>query len=207
MSEVMEWYAADRDTRTFSCTCGWKGHLSDMGQELFSELVEHDCPECFASLVIREFPTLADVRRAAKRGDPEAIRRLPDYEQTASRAKRAKSSELKHADQLPELELAGPTRFVWDLEERDGERWTVVRVAGSGTEAWSEMAYYEGWPRAVAIRDLLAARYGDAFAGLVRTVRSGIWITGDDFRAVDLPLADEDDAPWLADTNPGWEAR
>jgi hypothetical protein len=158
LAKVMAYYAADRETRTFSCPCGWSGRIPDMDQQAFREVVEHDCPSCDTMLVIREYPTHEEVHEAAQRGDPEAIRELPSYERFVSRGKRAEASELKTADQLPELHLTEPTTFVWDFEERDGEHWVLVRVAGSGTEVWREMAYWEGWPRAVAIRDLLAAR-------------------------------------------------
>lgn len=140
MAEVVAWYADGLATRAFACDCGWRGRLADMSQQVFSELVEHDCPACDTALVVREFPTHDEVREAARRGHPDAVRDLPGSERAAGRTERAKASELTAADQLPELHLSGPTTFVWDLEQREEESWTVVRLAGSGTEVWRELA-------------------------------------------------------------------
>ena len=91
--------------------------------------------------VIRSFPTIDNVRDAAARGDESAKEELESAERAESRRKRAEASELMSIDQLPELGLSAPTVFVWDQEERDGDNWAVVRVAGNGLEVWRELAY------------------------------------------------------------------
>ena len=198
----MDWYAPDRETRVFTCTCGWSGRLADMSDGEFSwDLVVQECPDCFRSLVIRGRPDYAEVREAARRGDPQAIRDLPGAEVGEAAHQRAKAMELKSTDQLPELDLTGPTKFIWDQEGGNGggESWTVIRLAGSGTEVWREMAYYGGWDRAVAIGRLLRARYGRSFGGLFRTARSFLYLLGDDYRGVDLREASLDETPWVAE--------
>ena len=67
----MNWYAPDRETRIFTCTCGWSGRLADMSDGEWSwDFAEHECPDCFKSLVIRERPFPAEVRAAASRAIP-----------------------------------------------------------------------------------------------------------------------------------------
>ena len=153
-----------------------------------------------SSLVFRMSSTLAETREAAAAGNADAIRALPATEKGADRAGRAEAMELRSPGQLPKLDLAGPTRFAWDFEDRNEERWTVIRVATVGREVWRELAYYEGGGRFLAIRDLLAARYGNGFAGLVPAFRSATWLYGD--RAVPSAVSDAGDAtneetPWI----------
>lgn len=82
-----------------------------------------------------------------------------------------------------------------------GESWTVVRLAGSGTEVWREVCYYGSWPRAAAVSRLLNARYGRLFAGLFRTKRSVTYLLGDGFRGADPREASLGETPWVAESD------
>ena len=196
MAEVIGFYAPDRATRVFDCRCGWSGTIEQMSREIHREVVDHSCPTCDTMLVIQEYPSTSETREAAAKGDEQAIEALPSHERAERRQKRAKAAELKSVEQLPGLELMTPTLFVWDVEETAEESWAIVRIAGSGQEVWRELAYWEGWERAVAVRDLLAEKYGPMYAGLVATWQGQNYNAGDTFQTV-LELADEQDTPWI----------
>ncbi len=72
-----------------------------MSHEIHREVIDYSCPSCDTMLVIQGYPSIDEVREAAARGDEEAIRNLPSYEQMESRQRLAESGELKTIQQLP----------------------------------------------------------------------------------------------------------
>lgn len=194
------YYDEDAQARTWTCDCGWSGPFSAMPVEYESDFEVLCCPTCDKHLGYLNFPTFSETRRAAAAGNARAIAALPGVERTEARRTRAASLELRKAAQLPDLALAGPTRFVWDQVEDGGEQWTEIRLAGSGELAWRQLAYYEGWEVFLRARDVLAERYGDGFAALVATGRSLLYLFGDSISARlqhEPEHATAEDAPWV----------
>lgn len=79
-ARIVSAYAVHDDDR-FVCPCGWQGSLTELDTEIFDELADGSCPKCDRMLLIREFPTLAQMRRWAARGNAEAARDLAGAEQ------------------------------------------------------------------------------------------------------------------------------
>jgi len=79
-ARIVSTYAVHDDDR-FVCICGWEGSLAELETEVFEQVADGSCPKCDRMLVIREFPTLAYMRRWAARGNAEAARDLARAEQ------------------------------------------------------------------------------------------------------------------------------
>jgi hypothetical protein len=69
-------------SRRFQCKCGWVGPFSDLWKEHFQELFDASCPNCETMLAIVSFPTLNDIRRAAREGNKEAQKELQSIAQS-----------------------------------------------------------------------------------------------------------------------------
>lgn len=201
MAVTVRYYDEKARSRTWACPCGWRGTIGEMATGRYTELQDGSCPACDTMLVIIPYPTLAETRRAAARGNREAIDELSSAEAWASRAERAAALELRSPEQLPSLELATPTRFVWDQVAKAGEQWVEIRVAGSGDLVWRQLAYWEGYEQLNRAREALRTRYGAAFVDLAVTDRSEMYLYGDVMsgpsRAGDPDTATAADAPWV----------
>lgn len=81
---MFAWYEV-RDTDRFLCTCGWGGTVDELTIEGFRELVDGSCPQCDRMLMIRSFPTIDEMRRAASRGDRRAAEELARVAPTEAR--------------------------------------------------------------------------------------------------------------------------
>ncbi len=169
----------DRDA-TLTCPgCGWSGSGAG-NEEYFDELLDVSCPQCDRMLLIVSFPTAEETRAAAAAGNPRAEAELPSVDEREERLERALELELKTAGQLPNLR--GDTlRLDWDLEERDGEHWTVLRHEGN--EFWRELAYYEGYERFAVVFELLRERYGQRLMEVRPTAASELYLYGDKLSA------------------------
>lgn len=69
-------YYALEPSRRFQCKCGWVGPFSDLWQEHSNELFDASCPNCETMLAIVSFPTLNEIRSAAREGNKEAQKQL-----------------------------------------------------------------------------------------------------------------------------------
>ncbi len=79
-------YYANRDDDRFRCSCGWSGSLTELDTEAFAELADGSCPRCEQMLLIRSFPTMADMREWAARGNAEAASDLARVQAARARA-------------------------------------------------------------------------------------------------------------------------
>jgi hypothetical protein len=175
----LSYYDYDPDEILTCPACGWSGRARD-NAEPYDALLDVRCPECDRMLLIVSYPTPGETRAAARAGNEQARRDLGWVEQREQFLEQAGKSELKRPDQLPEIE--GPTiRIDWDFEERDGERWTVLRHDGS--EIFREVAYYEGYPRFEEVFEILRERYGGRLATVEPTEASLVYLYGDKLSA------------------------
>jgi hypothetical protein len=174
-ANLLGFWDYDRDAPLSCPACGWAG--SGAGHEnAFQDLLDVRCPACDEMLLVVNYPTLVETRVAAAAGDRRAQAELANVDATEARAERAAALELKEPSQLPDL--AGERLvIVWDFEDRDDEKWTVLRHGDE--EIWRELAYYEGYRRFAEVFEILRARYGSRLAEVRPTPASGLYLYGD----------------------------
>lgn len=171
----------DRDAEITCPDCGWTGCGAD-NEELYQELLDVKCPQCDRMLLIVSFPTSEETRAAAAAGHERAQAELPNVDEREAFLDRADRLELKSADQLPDLE--GDRLVIdWDFDERDDERWTVLRY--KEREIWRELAYWEGYKRFAAVFALLQKKYAARLAQVRPAPASEIYLYGDKLSAPD----------------------
>ena len=74
---MMDYFKWKKSSST--CSCGWSGLNSTICYfETFEELFEFFCPECENKLGHQMYPTIDEIRRAARLGDQEAMRMAED---------------------------------------------------------------------------------------------------------------------------------
>lgn len=148
--------------------------------EWFTDLMELNCPSCGQVVALVSYPTPEQTRQAAAQGHPEARRELERLEEMERRWARAKQLELKADSELPDLE-GERLVITWDIEEADGERWTILRHGDQ--VLWRELAYWEGIDRFARVAEVLHRRYGDRLRRLEPTSTSRMYLLGDDLGA------------------------
>jgi len=80
MSEHFKYFSNWREQPAECAGCGWTAaSLTDADDELFDALIEYTCPECGAILAVVSYPTLDEIEKAAKEGDPEATGMLEKH--------------------------------------------------------------------------------------------------------------------------------
>jgi hypothetical protein len=178
-TNLLGFWDYDRDAPLNCPACGWTG--SGAGHEnTFQDLLDIRCPRCDDMLRVIIYPTLAETRVAAAAGDRRAQAELPKIEAAEARTERAAARELQGATQLPDL--AGARLVIdWDFEERDNEKWTVLRHGGH--EIWRELAYYDGYRRFAKVFEILRARYGSRLVEVRPTPASELYLHGDSLTA------------------------
>jgi hypothetical protein len=179
-AKIVGYYDYEDEDRLVSPQCGWAGPVKDADMELFKELLEVSCPRCGEMLLIISFPTWEQTEEAARKGNRKALKELPSLRRRQEFLRRFRSKCLKSAQQLPDLE--GETlELVWDYEEKEGDRFTVIRIRDR--MIWSEPALWEGWARFNDIKAILKEKYGSRFRSLIPTSASKVYLYGDDLSA------------------------
>jgi hypothetical protein len=97
MATLIDHFDDEARNRTWQCSCGWHGTIDEMTSEGFAELVDESCPACGKMLVIIPFPTTAEMRSAAARGNREAIPGLAGLERVDKASKRLTAEEALRA--------------------------------------------------------------------------------------------------------------
>ena len=150
----------DFPTEPISCrACGWAGVGADARQgELFSELVEYDCPSCGDRVAIVLFPTREEAADAARRGVPEAVADLESFAKQDRRWRRVLESRTRLIV-VPEELGVGDVRCQLTLEHDDDERWLVL--SANGIELHRELAVWESTEPAHRLLAAMRDRFGD----------------------------------------------
>lgn len=154
--------------------CGWSGPGRGH-EELFHALFDVRCPECDCMLLVVQYPTNEETRRAAAAGNVRAIKELPAVEEREELQRLRDRLELTDPAALPDL-VGDALVIEWDMD--DGG-WTVLRHGD--TELWREPVYYEGEHRFEAVAKILQAKYGDRFVEFRPTPASELYLYGDHF--------------------------
>jgi hypothetical protein len=179
MAERIAFWDYDANAGLSCPACGWSGTGAGH-EELHAELLDVRCPDCDQMLLIVPYPTAEETRAAAAAGNEAAAAELEDVEKREAFLERAGESALTDPAQLPDLPGDNLT-IHWDLERREGDRWTVLRH--EETVLWQEIAFYEGYERFVEVVELLKRRYGNRLSEVRPTERSEDWLYGDKLSA------------------------
>lgn len=175
------WYGDYRSCE-FHCRCGWFGPYGDLATEAHRDLLDASCPQCDTMLAIVSYPLEEETREAAREGNREAQRALPNVDQRNAFLKRYAARELQSPDQLPDLK-GNKLRFVWDFEGDTASQEVVIRRLPSGPEVWREVEAWDNWEHFIEVRKILRARYGARFKSLTPSTRAELWLFGDDLPA------------------------
>ena len=182
MGKLWPYYSAWQKEK-FQCQhCEWSGNVGfadlDYGSDS-AALIE--CPQCYQSLGVVEFPNLKDTEEAAAQGNAEAIAALPDFRQRVNHnwelLEKFEREKITSVDQLPELQEES-LEFVWDfVKATDGEYYQIIRLGER--ELWRELAFWNNLGRFEEVKGLLKQKYGTWFRSLTPTDDSLEWLTGD----------------------------
>lgn len=183
-------YFGDWRDEQWQCEhCEWCGKGSELADgEMFSEVMEMDCPRCHTPVVYFGFPTIAE-SRAHWDKLPPLDRQLLRIAEASQRT--FEQARLRDPSQLPDL---GGDRLVleWDCDMSATEMpsssapgWQTVIRWGS-MELWREPAYYECYQRFLDVIDILVAKYGARLHDLVPTEASWLYLYGDRLSASNI---------------------
>lgn len=178
-AKCLKFWEYDREAPLTCPSCGWIGRAA-ANEDHHDDLIDVCCPECDRVLLIVSFPTISEPRAAAAAGNPRAQAELRNVDVVDVFHVRAQQAELKHPSQLTTLE-GDRLLIVWDFEEHDDGKWTVLRH--NGQEIWRELAYYEGYERFAVVLGILRERYGTRLLEVQPTPASGLYLYGDDLSA------------------------
>jgi len=180
MSKIYQYYGNWEETLV-KCRCGkWVGKIIEASRETHRELQDFHCPVCDEIVAIIGNPTEQEIRDAAARGNPKAIRSLPSLDKMVARTETARGMALRSPDQLPEIE-GERLCFTWDSMEEGDEYNAEIRFGKK--VLWRELAFWEGWERFNDVKDILKAKYGSRFYSLSPTSRSELYLYGDDLQS------------------------
>jgi transcription elongation factor Elf1 len=172
MAKIIPYFEFDQDAAITCTSCGAVGGSADW-LEPYDELFDITCGKCGLMLYIVSYPTIEQIRAYAAAGHEKAIAMLPEARKREEFLEKLKREQLRSADELPDVD-GERLEFTWDFLEADGERYTLILV--DDREIWREPAVYDGYHRFERMRELLAERYGERFAGLTYTERSMLWL-------------------------------
>lgn len=172
-ARIVRYYDYEENEELTCPRCGWNGTAKEGDKESYSELFDVSCPNCEQMLLIVSYPTTGETEEAAKGGNKEALEELASLRRRHEFLESFERDRLRSPQQLPELE--GETlSFVWDQEEKR----TVIRIGDM--VIWSEPAIYEGWERFNEVKNVLKQKYGPRFHRITPTMRSEMYLYGDD---------------------------
>jgi hypothetical protein len=181
MSLHVSYYDEGWRTKELECACGWRGTSAAASSEPFDALCEYSCPACQTSLLLVSYPTGDEVRAAAARGNAEAQAQLETLARAELRRERHERTKLKSPDQLPDL-VGTELHLIWDLQVGDdGDQ--VVQLKHGVQVIWTELAFFEDWPRFNEVKEVLKERYGERFASLRPSEGAKVHLFGDDSTA------------------------
>lgn len=155
----------------YECTdCSWRLDLSAIGRVPVDEdgdnLTCSDCGDSFGDL---QFGELAETDEYKSLVNP-CIERMKEIEfEPAGRP--AERSRLERPDQLEDVEGKEIT-FVWDCEDGDDDRKTVIRYGGK--IIWSEPCNHDCFARFKSVKDVLKKKYGEQLWDVAPTLRACI---------------------------------
>jgi hypothetical protein len=183
MSKSFQYYDNWRNEVVECPKCGWKGRVQDGTQRDFQELFDYCCPSCVGNVILAmvSYPTVQQIEQAAKDGNAEAIRGLPEIACSESRNQRFEREKLRSANQLPDLDGGNRFDVLLDTVEHSGdpddESWNFIKVGDR--VIWKELAFWEGYRRYPELSELLQRKYGSRFKQLKASYKAEEYLRGD----------------------------
>lgn len=144
----------------FTCNkCQWSGLGAMLTQgEVYQEIVEYDCPQCYEKVTFAAFPNREETEAAARTGDAEAARELTGFQIREQRWKRV--IETQRSPVFDQAEFAEhDVHCELRLDDEDDETWLVLTA--NGREFHRELAVFESTEPAHRLFALMRRRYGD----------------------------------------------
>lgn len=153
--------------------CDWQGKLGDASHEYFDELMEVNCPKCFARLDLVMFPTVEEAKAAAPKlsAADRTFNALVAEFQT-----RFESMKLKDASELPDIPDATIV-LVWD--HVSGDRGELIEIRHGSKVIWAEPPVYEGFERFEEVVGILKEKFGKRLYDVIPTEASYVYLLGD----------------------------
>ena len=171
--------------------CDWTGLGSEAAVELFTGLLQVDCPECDSRLFLVTMPTAAQITEAAATGNPIAVSMQSGADKRRLFLLRREATLLRDGRALPALD-GDVLDFYLTLADNHGEVWLVLAF-GTGERPndhietvsdprvlHGELAVFEDTEPAGRIAGVLADRYGSRFRHL-NTGRALLYLGGDNW--------------------------
>ena len=93
MAKIVQSLDTDLDEVITCSSCGWSGRIGD-NMEVYSEVADVTCV-CGRMLLIMQFPTIDEVKKAAAEGNPKARRELQHFLKIERYAERFQELKLK----------------------------------------------------------------------------------------------------------------
>ena len=175
--DKLSFYDYDEDAMVTCPECGFTGRQGD-GAEPTMTGIELRCASCGKKFGFIDGNVLhSDTRAAAAAGNPRAQADLSRVNDREARLKRSEEVKLEHYEQLTDLE-GDKIRIDYDMEEVDGESWTVLR--NEGKEIWREIAFYDGLWRFKQIFSKLQMKYGRRLASVEPTNEAWTYVIGEE---------------------------
>lgn len=192
-------YYSDWLDTSYTCReCDWQGTGREADQELFTDLIQVDCPSCFGRLFLVVFPTAEETRQAATAGNEEAQQELPGLARRESYQVQVEASRLRSAADLPDLD-GDELDFYLELHEAPhgtllmlvtGTPDNRVETVDDPRVIHTEYCYYEDTEPVARLVGILEGRYGSRFRYL-QTAPATLYLQGDNlsaYREVDKGL-------------------
>jgi hypothetical protein len=169
-----------RDDEPVTCLqCSWSGFGRDLSIELFSELIEVNCPNCDRHIQILSFPTKKELVEEAAKGNQEAIDALSRLKRPNQRARRA-AKKIRKSGDVPDTQLES-FEVALTLDNSVAENPQLVMLI-DGTEFWREPAYWEFSEQLCLFINAVASK----FVGRMKTMEVSselrFYASGDDLR-------------------------
>lgn len=190
-----ETYFSGWEAKYQTCTrCGWRGLGSEASTELFTELLQVDCPACDGRLFLVVFPTADEVKRAADEGVPQAVSMQRAADRREVYFQRREGTLLRGSDSLPDLDGEVLDFHLTLIDDDTGDLWLVLAMGtGEADEdriegiedprvLHAELAAFEDTEPARRISQLLEERYGTRYRHLYAG-RALVYLGGDDLSA------------------------
>lgn len=167
------YYDGWEETEAVCSECKWQGKLGDASHESFAELMEVNCPKCFARLELVMLPTVEEAKSAAPKlsAGENAFNAL-----IAKFRMQFEAMKLKDPSELPDIPDATIV-LTWDHVTRDGA--DLIEIRHGDRVIWSEPPVYESYWRFEEVVEIIRQRYGQRLYDVVPTPASFPYLLGE----------------------------
>lgn len=136
----------------FSCSnCGWTGKGTQVKQgEVFGELFEIDCPNCYEVIGSVSFPTFEEELKYGTDEEKESVKKRIAFEERMS------NSELKSIKQLPKIE---GDNLIFENTTEWMNNDLHLKILCNSELIWEEIVGYEYYERYIELGKMFKRKY------------------------------------------------